>query len=181
MSNTYKEALFQRMSGQYGAEPVRAALNTVPSANELYADTYTFAPSNAYASVNPYAYQYDTKNGASNLMADVQRAQYADYERRFQPFEDMAVGLMGTGRNTADLQYDMGRTREAMAMTAANMQGQQERAMGRYGLQYAGNIANSNEVTGATVGGLNQAILNDESRRLEMIGGAASSGATAGG
>jgi hypothetical protein len=143
-----------------------------PSASGLYGGDVNYtAPDSPYNSIDPYTYQFDQKKGASKLSADVIRAQYADYMQRFAPIEDFAVGLL-RDRGTADGVYDIARARESITNAGMNLQGQQERAMGRYGLNMTGNnISTSNQVTGATVGGLNAARFADEERRLAMLGG----------
>lgn len=132
----------------------------------------------AYQSINPNAYLGDKKHGASNLAAAVQRAQYADYLSRFAPIENFAVNsLTNGGKNTVDLQYDLNRAKSSAVNAGLNMQGQQERAVGRYGLQYKGpNIAESKETTGSAVAAMNQARLADEARALSLVGGSAKQG-----
>ena len=148
-----------------------------PQAGGLYGGNVQFNPGqSAYGSINPYSYMGDKKDGASELSAAVNRAQYQDYLNRFAPVENYAVGQI-RGRNTADLGYDLARARQATTAAGVNLQGQQERAMGRFGLQYNGpNIANSNEVTGGQVAALNQARMADEDRTLGLVGGSAGGG-----
>lgn len=136
------------------------------------------ANGSAYNEINPGLYLTDKKHGASNLSAAVQRAQYADYLSRFAPVEDYAVkSLTNNGKNTADLQFDLNRAKATAVGAGINMQGQQERAMGRYGLQYKGpNIAESKETTGSAVAAMNQARLADESRALSLLGGSNAQG-----
>lgn len=136
----------------------------------LYAAPIGYTPQSAYTPLDPNAYQNYKKEGAQKLNADVTRAQWADYEARFQPVENIALGLM-RGKNTADLGYDLERTRQTIDSTAANYQGQQSRAMDRYGLGTKGGIAGTIDTASAMVGGLNAARFADESRRLNMISG----------
>lgn len=145
----------------------------------LYGGNITYNPSaSAYNSINPANYLYDKKKGASNLSAAVQRAQYQDYLNRFAPVENFLVNSLD-GRNTKDLGYDLARANQSVISAGQNMQGQQERAMGRFGLQYRGpSIADSNEITGGRVAALNQARMADEERALSLMSG---SGRTAGG
>lgn len=145
----------------------------------LYGGNITYNPSSsAYSNINPANYLYDKKKGASNLSAAVQRAQYQDYLNRFAPVENYLVNSLD-GRNTKDLGYDLARANQSVISAGQNMQGQQERAMGRFGLQYRGpSIADSNEITGGRVAALNQARMADEERALSLMSG---SGRTAGG
>ena len=145
----------------------------------LYGGNIDYNPtSSAYGNINPSSYLYDKKKGASNLNAAVQRAQYQDYLNRFAPVEDYLVGQVD-GRNTKDLGYDVARANESVANAGINLQGQQDRAMGRFGLATrAPSIANSNEIVGGQVAAMNQARIADESRALQLISG---SGNQAGG
>lgn len=148
-----------------------------PQAGGLYGGNVQFNPgNNAYSSIDPYSYFGDKKNGAANLSAAVQRAQYQDYLNRFAPVENYAVGQV-QGRNTADLGFDLARARASTANAGTNLQGQQERAMGRFGLQYKGqDISKSNDVIGSQVAAMNQSRLADENRALSLVGGSAGEG-----
>lgn len=159
--------------------PSSIAVGEAPQGG-LYGGNVTINPGrSAFSGIDPYAYQYDKKEGASRLSADVIRAQYQDYLNRFAPIEDFAVNSL-TRTGTVDGQYDVARSRQAALDAGANLQGQQERAMGRYGLQMtAPNISTSNQVTGGVVAGMNQARMADADRRLQMLGGGAGSGAAA--
>ena len=162
----------------YG-QPVAANITTSdPSPSGLYGGNVNFTPSSSpFSSINPDAYSGDKKKGAQRLSADVIRAQYQDYENRFAPIENFAVSALRPG-GTMDGQYDIARSRQAVLDAGANLQGQQERSMGRYGLSMtAPNIATSNEVTGGVVAGMNQARLADADRRLQLLGGGAGAGA----
>lgn len=141
-----------------------------PSASGLYGGNVTYSPTtSAYSNINPSSYLWDKKEGASRLNAAVQRAQYQDYLNRFAPIENYAVSAI-QGRNTVDLPYDIARANQSVMNAGANLQGQQQRSMGRYGLQYSGpNIAQSNEITGGRVGAINQARMADEQRALNMV------------
>ena len=145
----------------------------------LYAGDTEYNPNaSAYGNINPSSYLYDKKDGASNLSAAVQRAQYQDYLNRFAPVENYLVGQVN-GRNTKDLGYDVARANQSVLNAGANMQGQQERAMGRFGLQYNGpSVADSNDITGGRVAAMNQARMADEDRALSLMSG---SGQPAGG
>jgi len=187
VSNQFYEAMaswgldvppsFYNIYGTPSATPSSITTGT-PSANGLYGGEVRFTPSsNAYNAVNPYAYSTNKKDGAQKLSADVIRAQYADYQNRFAPIEDFAVRAIRPN-GTMDGQFDVARSRQAVLDAGANLQGQQQRAMGRYGLQMtAPNIATSNEVTGGVVAGMNQARMADADRRLQMLGGGAGAGA----
>ena len=141
-----------------------------PATGGLYAAPTGYTPQSAYTPINPDAYKNYKKEGAQKLNADLTRAQWADYESRFQPVENIALGLM-RGKNTADLGYDLERTRQTIDSTATNYQGQQGRAMDRYGLGAKGGIAGTVDTASAMVGGLNAARFADESRRMNMISG----------
>lgn len=169
---------FYSVFGQPAA-PTPAAITTgAAPANGMYGPNVTYTPQpSAYSAVNPYAYQNDKKTGAQQLSADVIRAQYEDYKNRFAPIEDFAVRSL-TRTGTMDGRYDIARSRQAVLDAGANLQGQQERAMGRYGLSMtAPNIAASNQVTGGVVAGMNQARMADADRRLQMLGGGGGAGA----
>lgn len=175
--STYGGGLFgilaQRLNRNNAGASTPAAGNvTVNPGSGLYGGDVNYNPGNsAYNAINPDQYQWDKKDGAAKLSAAVQRAQFQDYMSRFAPIENYAVSL-ANGRNTADLRYDVARSNQAMINAGNNMQGQQERAMGRFGLNYTGrNIAGSNEVAGGQVAAVNQARLNDEDRLLGLLGG----------
>lgn len=145
----------------------------------LYGGNLDYNPtSSAYGDIDPSSYLYDKKKGASNLNAAVQRAQYQDYLNRFAPVENYLVGQVD-GRNTKDLGYDVARANQSVANAGLNLQGQQGRAMGRFGLaSTAPSIANSNEIVGGQVAAMNQARIADEARALQLMSG---SGNQAGG
>lgn len=154
-------------------EPYASPIKTSPApVGGLYGGDTSYAPtSSAFGGIDPYSYSYDKKKGASKLSADVIRAQYEDYKQRFAPIEDYAVGLL-RDRGTADGQFDLARAQQSITNAGQNIQGQQERSFGRYGLNFTGNpIAGSNEMTGAMVGAMNQTRFADEERRLRMLGG----------
>ena len=157
--------------GQGFTPPPEGVVTTgQPSASGLYGGNVTYSPTtSAYSNINPAAYLMDKKEGASRLNAAVQRAQYQDYLNRFAPIENYAVSAI-QGRNTVDLPYDIARANQSVMNAGANLQGQQQRSMGRYGLQYSGpNIAQSNEITGGRVGAINQARMADEQRAMNMV------------
>ena len=152
---------------------------TTGAGGGLYGGNVSYNPtSSAYGSINPSNYLMDKKDGASNLSAAVTRAQYQDYLNRFAPVENFLVGQVD-GRNTKDLGFDVSRANQSVINAGSNMQGQQERSMGRYGLQYNGPaIGSSNDITGGRVAAMNQARMADEERALSLMSG---SGRTAGG
>jgi hypothetical protein len=141
----------------------------------MYAGNITYNPQqSAYSNINPYSWRSDPKSGASDLAARVERAKYQDYLNRFAPIENFAVNQIN-GRETKDLGYDLRRANQSVINAGQNLQGQQERAMGRFGLQYAGpSIAESNQIVGGQVAAMNQARMADENRALGMIGGGSS-------
>lgn len=143
----------------------------------LYGPQFAYNPQqSAFGQVNPFAYANDRKTGAQQLAADVARAQFADYLSRFAPIEDFAVRSLRPD-GTMDGEFDVARSRQAVLNAGANLQGQQERAMGRYGLAMTDRgIAGSNEVTGGVVSGMNQARVADADRRLQMLGGGGAAG-----
>lgn len=145
----------------------------------LYGGNVSYNPTDsAYGNINPANYLMDKKKGASNLSAAVTRAQYQDYLNRFAPVENFLVGQVD-GRNTRDLGLDVARANQSVMNAGVNMQGQQERAMGRFGLQYNGpSIGSSNDITGGRVAAMNQARMADEERALSLMSG---SGQPAGG
>jgi hypothetical protein len=145
----------------------------------LYGGNVSYNPTDsAYGNINPANYLMDKKKGASNLSAAVTRAQYQDYLNRFAPVENYLVGQVD-GRNTKDLGFDVARANQSVMNAGVNMQGQQERAMGRFGLQYNGpSIGSSNDITGGRVAAMNQARMADEERALSLMSG---SGQPAGG
>jgi hypothetical protein len=152
---------------------------TTGAGGGLYGGNVSYNPTDsAYGNINPSNYLMDKKEGASNLSAAVTRAQYQDYLNRFAPVENYLVGQVD-GRNTKDLGFDVARANQSVMNAGANMQGQQERAMGRFGLQYKGpSIGSSNDITGGRVAAMNQARLADEERALSLMSG---SGQPAGG
>lgn len=162
-----------------GFSEANANTITTGQGGGLYGGNVSYNPSeSAYNSINPANYLYDKKKGASNLSAAVQRAQYQDYLNRFAPVENYLVNSIN-GRNTQDLGFDVARANQSVVNSGMNMQGQQERAMGRFGLQYRGpNIGASNEITGGRVAAMNQARMADEQRALDLMSG---SGRSAGG
>lgn len=146
-------------------------------AGGLYAGNVTYNPgTSAFSSIDPNAYMSDRKTGASQLAADVQRAQYQDYLNRFAPIENFAVNQI-RGKQTADLGYDLARANQSVMNAGVNMIGQQDRAMGRYGLRYEGpTTADRNEITGGRVAAINQARMADEQRALNLLAGGTGSG-----
>ena len=152
---------------------------TTGAGGGLYGGNVSYNPTDsAYGNINPSNYLMDKKEGASNLSAAVTRAQYQDYLNRFAPVENFLVGQVD-GRNTKDLGFDVARANQSVMNAGVNMQGQQERAMGRFGLQYNGpSIGSSNDITGGRVAAMNQARMADEERALSLMSG---SGQPAGG
>jgi hypothetical protein len=152
---------------------------TTGAGGGMYGGNVSYNPtSSAYGNIDPSNYLMDKKEGASNLSAAVTRAQYQDYLNRFAPVEDYLVGQVD-GRNTKDLGFDVARANQSVVNAGANMQSQQERSMGRYGLQYKGpSIGSSNDIAGGRVAAMNQARLADEERALSLMSG---SGQPAGG
>lgn len=146
-------------------------------AGGLYGGNVTYNPGqSAFGNIDPNAYSWDKKQGASRLAADVQRAQFQDYLNRFAPIEDYAVKQLN-GRQTADLGYDLARANQSVMNAGMNMAGQQARAQGRFGLQYNGpTTADRNDITGGRVAAMNQARLADEQRALSLMAGGTGNG-----
>lgn len=177
MSEAFGEILRGQMSHDdwNAIAPYTGSISPDFQPGAMYAPiNYQSAP-NAYASVNT-----DTtgKDGAQRVNADVIRAQYADYERRFQPIENMAIGLL-TESGTKDLPLDLARTRQTIGGVFGNVQGQQDRAMERFGqTNKARDITGSNAEAGTMVAGLNTATFADEERRMKLLGGGSTSAAS---
>ena len=125
---------------------------------------------NPYANINPYRYSgMDVKDGPGDkLLADLIRAQTADYNRRFAPIENMLAGSI-TRTGTTFLPGELERTREAFTGAAQNVQGMSDRASQRLGVQ--GAQMSQNNTTSALVGGLNETRQRDSDRRLELLTG----------
>lgn len=168
--------LIQQRNTQLGPSTGTVTVGDAP-AGGLYGGNVTYNPGeSAFGSIDPNAYSYDKKQGASKLAADVQRAQYQDYLNRFAPIENFAVNQL-RGRQTADLGYDVARANQSVMNAGANMVGQQERAMGRFGLQYKGpTTADQNSITGGRVAAMNQARMADEERALNLMAGGTGNG-----
>ena len=131
-----------------------------------------YNPNNPYASINPAAYRGWNQRDApgDRLYADLIRAQTRDYLNRFAPIEDqLAATITDTG--TTFIDQDLERTRGAVLGSAQNIEAQQNRAMGRYGLYGDSNIANSNATVSALVGGINDTYLRDQDRRAALLTG----------
>lgn len=159
-----------------GSGSIGAGLGTIAPdySGNMYAPINWTPPPSSYSHVSP---TLDSGNhAAEDLNAQVIKAQYNDYATRFQPFENLAVSEL-TPTGTKDLSYDEARTNATVGGVFGSLQGQQGRAMERFGqVNKAPDITGSNAEAGAKVGGLNQAVLNDESRREALLGGG---GATA--
>lgn len=155
-----------------GFLPANPNTITTGEGGGLYGGNVSYNPTaSAYGNINPANYLMDKKSGASNLSAAVERAKYQDYLNRFAPVENYLVGQID-GRNTKDLGFDVARANQSVMNAGVNMQGQQERAMGRFGLQYNGpSIGSSNDITGGRVAAINKARLADEERALSLMSG----------
>ena len=131
--------------------------------------------SNPYSSINPNRYNYMKKKDmpGDKLYADLIRAQTRDYNQRFAPIENFMAGQI-TATGTKSLGADLDRTRSSMGSAVTNVQGQQNRDMGRMGLQGNSNVANSTTAVGGLVGGLNDTRLRDADRRQSLLSGSLS-------
>lgn len=129
---------------------------------------------NAYSGINPYGYSTNPEDmGGDQLYADLIRAQTQDYLTRYAPVENfLASEITATG--TKSLAGDMQRTRQGIMGASRNVQGQQNRAMERFGL--SGEQFNSNNMSTAStlVGGLNATRAADVDRRTQLLGGSLS-------
>lgn len=109
---------------------------------------------------------------AADTMANVVRAQYDDYLRRFAPIENML--LNDVMNNGAGMQQDMTRTQGAILGAAANQQGQLSRNQQRYGLSATGADANDSlNTVGSLVGGLRDTRMRARDRQMNVLTGAA--------
>jgi hypothetical protein len=146
-----------------------------PEISGIVGNFYGYSPDNPYAQINPYKYSYmDAKDQPGDqLYADLIRAQTQDYNQRFAPIENFMAGQL-TATGTKSLEGDLANTRENMNAAAANVQSQQNRNMGRMGLQNTGNVFNSLTAVGGLVGGLNDTRLRDSDRRQSILSGSLS-------
>jgi hypothetical protein len=146
-----------------------------PEISGVVGNFYGYSPDNPYAQINPYKYSYmDAKDQPGDqLYADLIRAQTQDYNQRFAPIENFMAGQL-TATGTKSLEGDLANTRENMNAAAANVQSQQNRNMGRMGLQNTGNVFNSLTAVGGLVGGLNDTRLRDSDRRQSILSGSLS-------
>ncbi len=128
--------------------------------------------SNPYAAINPYAYRGMSRRDApaDKLYADLIRAQTQDYLNRFAPIEQQLAATV-TDTGTTYIDQDLERTRGAVLGSAQNIEGQQNRAMGRYGLYGDSGIGSSNATVSALVGGINDTYLRDQDRRAALLTG----------
>ena len=127
---------------------------------------------NPYANININRYDHLDKkeNPADKLYADLIRAQTRDYETRFAPVEQYLANQI-TATGTRSLQGDLSRTRGAVLGANTNVEGQQQRAMARMGLNYTPATQDNMGTVGALVGGLNDTRLRDSDRRAAMLSG----------
>lgn len=135
---------------------------------------YTGGSSNLYSEINPFKYSYMDRadNPADKLYADLIRQQTRDYNARFAPLEGfLASEITATGTNS--LAGDMGRTRDAVTRAGVNVEGQQQRAAGRYGLSSPYARGGASQVS-ALVGGLNDTKMRDIDRRQGLLTGSMS-------
>ena len=130
---------------------------------------------NAYSNIDPnkYAGMSTRHNPGDKLYADLIRAQTQDYNQRFAPVENFMAGQI-TATGTKSLAGDLANTRSNMGSAVTNVQGQQNRDMGRMGLQGSSNVANSTTAVGGLVGGLNDTRLRDSDRRQSLLSGSLS-------
>jgi len=136
---------------------------------------YGYSAGNPYAAINPNKYNYMKKKDmpGDKLYADLIRAQTQDYNQRFAPIENFMAGQI-TATGTKSLGADLDRTRSNVGTAITNVQGQQDRNMGRMGLQGTTNMANSTTAVGGLVGGLNDTRLRDADRRQSLLSGSLS-------
>jgi hypothetical protein len=172
---------YSRMGGVMAPEDMQQLGGAAGAIMPDFDTNRMYAPSNwspGPSSYTPISTTTFGDHGAQDLNARLIREQFNDYQRRFAPIEDMAVGLL-TDTGTKDLPGDLARTRETIGGVFGSIEGQQGRAMERFGqTNTAKNITGSNAEAGALVGGLNTATFADEERRMKMLGGGSSSAAT---
>lgn len=120
--------------------------------------------------INPFQYSnMDPRdNPGDRLLADIIRAQTADYQTRFAPFEDFLAGSI-TRTGTTFLEGDLERTRGAITGASENVQGMTDRQSNRLGVRTA--QLDPNATTSMLVGGLNETKLRDSDRRLQLLTG----------
>tara|TARA_B100000780_G_C21117515_1_gene452295 strand:+ start:2484 stop:3005 length:522 start_codon:yes stop_codon:yes gene_type:complete len=131
----------------------------------------SYDPNNPYSGLRTSAGYGD--DAGDDLYADLIRAQTRDYNQRFAPIENFMAGQI-TATGTKSLGDDLARTRSSSLGAVANVQGQQNRSMGRMGLSNTSNIANSTTAVGGLVGGLNDTRLRDTDRRNSILSGSMS-------
>ena len=131
----------------------------------------SYDPNNPYSGLRTSAGYGD--DAGDDLYADIIRAQTRDYNQRFAPIENFMAGQI-TATGTKSLGDDLARTRSSSLGAVANVQGQQNRSMGRMGLANTSNIANSTTAVGGLVGGLNDTRLRDTDRRNSILSGSMS-------
>jgi hypothetical protein len=146
-----------------------------PNTANQVGNFYGYSADNPYAAINPSKYNYMKKedNPGDKLYADLIRAQTQDYNQRFAPIENFMAGQI-TATGTKSLGADLDRTRSNVGTAITNVQGQQDRNMGRMGLQGTTNMANSTTAVGGLVGGLNDTRLRDADRRQSLLSGSLS-------
>lgn len=146
-----------------------------PEASGAVGNFYGYNSGNPYAQINPHKYNYmkPKEQPGDQLYADLIRAQTQDYNQRFAPIENFMAGQL-TATGTKSLEGDLANTRENMTAAVANVQSQQNRNMGRMGLQNTGNVSNSMTAVGGLVGGLNDTRLRDSDRRQSILSGSLS-------
>ena len=149
--------------------------NLSPDVSQQVAAFYGTEDYNAYSNINPnkYAGMSTKDNPGDRLYADLIRAQTSDYNQRFAPVENFMAGQI-TATGTKSLAGDLANTRSNMGSAVTNVQGQQNRDMGRMGLQGSSNVANSTTAVGGLVGGLNDTRLRDSDRRQSLLSGSLS-------
>lgn len=135
---------------------------------------YSGSSFNAYSSINPYGYSTDPKDmGGDQLYADLIRAQTNDYMTRYAPVENFLASET-TATGTKALAGDMERTRQGVMGASRNVQGQQNRAMERFGLSGNNYDKNNMSTASALIGGLNDTRAADVDRRTQLLGGSLS-------
>lgn len=127
--------------------------------------------SNPYSMLGYKTYTTDPRGyPGDEMFADITRAQTADYRNRFVPVEDFLAGQI-TPTGTQSLQGDLDRTRSSIIGAGANVAGQQNRSMERFGVTNNMGTANQNSTVGALVGGLNDTRMRDQDRRSSILTG----------
>lgn len=159
---------YNALSGLYGGSPY-GTVGTASGGNlfngGINPDSYN---SGGYFNVSP---GYGKKQ-ADQTMANLARAEYADYLRRFAPVEDALLATIDrTTYNNEVANRDRLRTAYSIGNAFDRSAGMEQRRMGRYGLQYQDDGDMQMREVSSMVGGLNSTTRAATDRRNALIGG----------